>query len=120
MTPAALSPQQDEEAALLYTACEWPVSDIAEHFGVSNTAVLSALHRQGVEMRPTNQAGPTLRVKQCAKCLHFLPAAHFSWSGTKAKRKLQAWCNGCTAHPKPAAWITNPAPLAQAMNHWRN
>lgn len=114
-----LSPEQMQEAALLYTEHEWPTSDIAEHFGVCKGSVANALLKVGVALRPKHQTPPVLRVKQCAACLHFLPVGMFS--GSDAKRtKLASWCMSCTNNPRTKPWQTDPAPLTQALNHWRN
>lgn len=118
MTPLALNSAQMDEAATLYALHAWPTSDIAEHFGVSERAVRTALHRRGVQMRPRHAPQPTLRVKQCACCLHFLPLALFS--GRDATRaRLASWCNDCTNQPRRTEWHMNVPPLAKAIAHWR-
>lgn len=119
MTPPALSPEQREEAAMLYTACGWTTGDIAEHFEVSSSAVLGALRANNVAVRPVNYRGPELKVKQCPRCLHFLPLLAFHGRGANRER-LAAWCMDCTRHPRTDNLILNPAPLAQALNAWRN
>lgn len=117
-TPLALTERQTEEAALLYTEHEWPTSDIAEHFGISKTAVKNALVRAGVALRPTHQAAVTLRMRQCPACLRFLPSALFSGRNS-TRARLASWCIECTANPREKPWTANPAPLAQAIQGWK-
>lgn len=117
-TPPAMSAEQIAEAALLYTEHEWPVPDIAEHFDVGVTTVRRKLLEAGVELRPTGPA-PVLRIKQCTKCLQFLPVGMFSWCGSGDNRRLQSHCTDCTNHrDKTPEWNTNPAPLTAAVNTW--
>lgn len=114
----ALTPAQTEEAAQLYAFHDWPASDIAEHFGVSKTAVQNALVRAGSRLRAA-EPEKAIRVKQCAKCLHFLPVGAFYLGGPPHRRRLESWCNDCKNHPLPKPWDANPAPLAQALTNWR-
>lgn len=117
MRPPALSPAQMDEAALLYDEHGWSAADIGEHFGVSENAARTALRVRGIEMRPKGNATPPLRVKQCARCLHFLPLSLFS--GRDASREtLASWCMSCTAQPADPQPIFNPQPLAQVCQQW--
>ena len=116
---AGLTPEQKDEAAMLYTEHEWSIYDLAEHFECSRPTVASALLKAGVALRPSHQAQPALRMKQCTNCLHFLPVGLFSWVGRSDKRRIASWCNACTAHPKPAPWRVDPQPLADALGTWR-
>lgn len=117
MRQPALSPAQMDEAALLYDEHGWSAADIAEHFDVSENAVRTALRVRGIEMRPKGTATQPLRVKQCPRCLHFLPLWMFS--GRDASRALlSSWCVDCTnAGPTPKL-IINPQPLATAVQQW--
>lgn len=117
MRPLALKPEQMDEAAMLYSEHGWSAADIGEHFGVSENAARTALRVREVDMRPKGNAAPTLRVKQCARCLHFLPLALFS--GRDATRgKLASWCMSCTAQPADPQMNFNPKPLAQVCQQW--
>lgn len=112
-----LKPEQMDEAALLYSEHGWSAADIGEHFGVSANAVRTALRVREVEMRPKGNTTPALRVKQCARCLHFLPLSLFS--GRDASRETVAsWCMSCTAQPAEPRLNFNPQPLATAVQHW--
>lgn len=117
MRHPALSPEQMDEAALLYSEHGWSAADIADHFDVSENAARTALRLRGVEMRPKGTATQPLRVKQCPRCLHFLPLGMFS--GRDASREtLASWCMDCTAHPADPRPIFNPQPLAQVCQQW--
>lgn len=117
MMPHALTPQQMDEAAMLYEEHGWSAADIAEHFDVSENAARTALRVRGVEFRPKGNASQALRVKRCERCLHFLPLALFS--GRDASRtKLASWCMSCTAQPADPRPHFNPQPLAQVCQQW--
>lgn len=49
--PQALSMSRHEEAAYLYVSEEWPLSTLAEHFGVTVETVRGALKRMNVKLR---------------------------------------------------------------------
>lgn len=115
----ALTPQQIDQVCQLYDDHGWSQGELAEHFGTSQTTVRKALLARGVELRPSSQAQPELRMKQCGSCLHFLPVGLFSWAGGAGRsRRLQSWCKACTAHPKPQPWRADARPLAQAIQTW--
>lgn len=118
MTPPAMTPEQISEAALLYTDHEWTAVDIAEHFDLDPRVVRRALVNAGVALRPQS-AAPVLRIKQCTRCLHFLPVGLFSWSGTADKRRLQSQCIDCTNQRESDRWTVDVQPLAAALGNWR-
>lgn len=117
-TPPAMTPEQVSEATLLYTEHEWTATEIAEHLEKDPRVVRRALVGAGVALRP-QAAAPVLRIKQCTRCLHFLPVGLFSWSGTSENRRIQSWCTDCTNTQREPALTYEPGPLADAMHTWR-
>lgn len=59
--PLILTDEKMVEAARMYTEDGLPVSDIADHFGVSSKAIRNALKRRGVPSRPTGVHAPRRR-----------------------------------------------------------
>lgn len=53
-----LTDEQSAEAARMYVEDGLPVSDVADHFGVSSKAIRTAMKRQGVPARPTGLHRP--------------------------------------------------------------
>lgn len=115
----SLTAEQWDEAVLLYTEHEWDTVELSEHFGITRQAMARGLVRRGVAMRASTQAAPQLRIKQCTRCLHFLPVGLFSWSGTANKRRLQSQCIDCTNQRESDRWTVDVQPLAAALGNWR-
>lgn len=59
--PLILTDEKMVEAARMYVEDQLPVSDIADHFGVSAKAIRNALKRGGVPSRPTGVHAPRRR-----------------------------------------------------------
>lgn len=111
-----LTPAQITEAIALYRDYEWSLADIAEHFGVSDTAIKTTLRKADVARRVRGGSEKPLRVKQCSHCLHFLPSGVFN---VRNDGRAYSWCKTCTNIPQEKPMKPNPAALVQALTTWR-